>query len=102
VGLVVNELLINAFKYAFGGRDRGVITVECVRQSEDRYRVVIADDGVGLPEGVVWPVPGKIGALIVQTLRESAKTDFDVQSTPARGVRVTMNVDRKAAARNHP
>lgn len=102
VGLVVNELLTNSFKHAFGGRDRGVITVECVRHGEDRYRVVIADDGVGLPEGGVWPVPGKIGALIVQTLRESAKTDFDVQTAPGRGVRVTMNVDRKAAAPTHP
>lgn len=36
VGLVVNELLTNSFKYAFRGRDRGVITVECVRHSEDR------------------------------------------------------------------
>lgn len=98
----MNELLTNSFKHAFGGRDRGVITVECVRHGEDRYRVVIADDGVGLPEGGVWPVPGKIGALIVQTLRESAKTDFDVQTAPGRGVRVTRNVDRKAAARSRP
>jgi two-component sensor histidine kinase len=102
VGLVVNELLTNSFKYAFDGRDCGVITVECLRRSEDRYRVVIADDGVGLSEGVVWPVPGKIGALIVQTLGEGAKTEFHVQTAPGRGVRVTMNVDRKAAARSHP
>jgi hypothetical protein len=84
------------------GRGRGVITVECLRLGEDRHRVVIADDGVGLPEGVAWPVPGKIGALIVQTLRENAKTDFNVESAPGRGVRVTMNIDRRAAARNAP
>jgi two-component sensor histidine kinase len=100
VGLVVNELLTNSFKYAFDGRGQGVIRVECLRQSDDRYHVVIADDGVGLPEGVAWPVPGKIGALIVQTLRENAKTDFNVESAPGRGVRATMNVDRKIAARN--
>jgi two-component sensor histidine kinase len=100
VGLVVNELLTNSFKYAFDGRGQGVIRVECLRQIDDRYHVVIADDGVGLPEGVAWPVPGKIGALIVQTLRENAKTDFNVESAPGRGVRATMNVDRKIAARN--
>jgi two-component sensor histidine kinase len=101
VGLVVNEVLTNSFKYAFDGRAQGVITIECLRRSDDRHRVVIADDGVGLPEGVTWPVPGKIGALIVQTLRENAKTDFDVESVAGRGVRVTMNVDRMAA-RNPP
>jgi PAS domain S-box-containing protein len=99
VGLVVNELLTNSFKHAFGGRGHGVITVECLRRGEDRYRVVIADDGAGLPEGVMWPVPGKIGALIVQTLRENTKTDFNVETAPGRGVRVTMSVDRKQIIR---
>jgi PAS domain S-box-containing protein len=100
VGLVVNELLTNSFKYAFDGRGQGVIMIECLRRNDDRYRVVIADDGVGLPEGVTWPVPGKIGALIVQTLRENAKSDFSVETAPGRGVRVTMNVDRKTVARD--
>lgn len=101
MGLVVNEVLTNSFKYAFDGRNHGVITIECLRQSEGRYRVVVADDGVGLPNGVGWPVPGKIGALIVQTLIESAKTDFNVESALSKGVRVTMNVDRKTLARDH-
>ncbi|OSJ18676.1 hypothetical protein BST63_05105 [Bradyrhizobium canariense] len=98
VGLVVNEVLTNSFKYAFEGRGHGVITIECLRQSEDRYRVVVADDGVGLPEGITWPIPGKIGALIVQTLRENAKPDFKVESAPNEGVQVTMNVARRAIA----
>jgi PAS domain S-box-containing protein len=101
VGLVVNEVLTNSFKYAFEGRGQGVITIECLRQSDDRYRVLVADDGIGLPEGVTWPVPGKIGALIVQTLKENAKTDFNVESAPEKGVGVTMNVDRKIAARDN-
>lgn len=98
VGLVVNELLTNSFKHAFGDRGPGVITVEC-RRDQDRYRIVIADDGAGLPEGVTWPVPGKIGALIVQTLRENSKTEFNVETAPGKGVRVTMSVDRNPAIR---
>jgi PAS domain S-box-containing protein len=99
VGLIVNELLTNAFKYAFAGRGHGTITVECLRHGEDRYRIVVADDGHGLPDGIVWPVPGKIGALIVQSLRENTKTDVSVESAPGRGVRVTMTVDHKLPAR---
>jgi PAS domain S-box-containing protein len=98
VGLVVNELLTNSFKHAFGDRGGGVITVECCR-NQDRYRIVIADDGAGIPEGGTWPVPGKIGALIVQTLRENTKADFNVETAPGKGVRVTMSVDRKPVAR---
>jgi PAS domain S-box-containing protein len=99
VGLVVNELLTNAFKYAFGGRGHGVITMECLRQGEDRYRVVVADDGVGLPADVVWPVPGKIGALIVQTLRENTNTDLQVETAPDKGLRVTISFDHKVPLR---
>jgi PAS domain S-box-containing protein len=100
VGLVVNEVLTNSFKHAFNGRGHGVITIECLRQGEERHRVVVADDGVGLPKGVTWPIPGKIGALIVQTLRENTKADFSVVSAPEKGVRVTMNVDRNVVARD--
>jgi two-component sensor histidine kinase len=66
VGLLVNELLTNAFKYAFNGREGGVITVRCLHDQDDRYQVVVADDGVGLLEDVTWPVPGKLGALILR------------------------------------
>ena len=99
VGLIVNELLTNAFKHAFGGRGHGLITVWCLRHGADRYRVIVSDDGIGLPEGVIWPVPGKIGALVVQSLRENAKTDLNVESVPDRGLKVTMTFEHKLAPR---
>lgn len=99
VGLIVNELLTNAFKHAFGGRGQGLITVECLRSGDERYRVTVADDGAGLPEGVTWPVPGKIGALIVQSLRENTNTDLVVQSAPGLGFRVDITFDHKLSPR---
>ncbi len=97
VGLLVNELLTNAFKYAFNGRESGIITVRCLHETEDRYRVVVADDGIGLPEGITWPKPGKLGALILQSLRENAKITFDVESTEGEGVRATITLLYKAS-----
>jgi PAS domain S-box-containing protein len=97
VGLLVNELLTNAFKYAFDGREGGTITVRCLHEDEDHYRVVVADDGIGLPEDATWPMPGKLGALILQSLRENVATDFNVESTRGKGMRVTINFVHKAA-----
>jgi two-component sensor histidine kinase len=91
VGLAVNELLTNAFKYAFRGRDSGIIALELLREESDRYRVVVADDGNGLPKGVSWPGDGKLGALIMQTMCENTKTDFEVESAPDRGTRVAIS-----------
>ena len=99
IGLVVNELITNAFKYAFGGRGHGVITVQCLRKSDDRYVVLVADDGAGLPEGKTWPMPGKIGALIVQTLRENAAVDINVDTAPGAGLRVAIVLGHKTASR---
>ena len=100
-GLVVNELLTNALKHAFVGRDGGTITLHSVVDG-DGCRVLVADDGVGLPDGEVWPKRGKLGALIAQSLRENAKAEFDVSSTPEQGTRVTIIFKRSAAAAESP
>jgi PAS domain S-box-containing protein len=96
VGLLVHELIINAFKHGFPNRDSGTITVECERE-EDRYHIVVADDGEGLPEGTTWPAPGKLGNLVVQTLRENARLELRVDSAPGRGARVTIEFTHKPA-----
>lgn len=96
-GLVVNELLTNALKHAFDGRSGGTITLHSIAD-EHGCRVIIADDGIGLPEGVEWPKPGKLGALIVRSLRENAKADLKVESSPGKGTRVTIAFARYDAA----
>jgi two-component sensor histidine kinase len=96
-GLVVNELLTNALKHAFAGRPGGTITLESVSDGNG-CRVTIADNGVGLPEGVDWPKRGKLSALIVQSLRENAKAQVQVASVPGQGMRVTLIFTRAAAA----
>ncbi|MBZ9696247.1 ATP-binding protein [Mesorhizobium sp. CO1-1-7] len=96
-GLVVNELLTNALKHAFRGRDSGTITLHSVVNG-DGCRVVVADDGIGLPEGESWPKQGKLGALIAQSLTENAKAEFDVTSSADEGTRVTIVFKRSAAA----
>lgn len=87
-GLVVNELLTNALKHAFEGRPGGTITLKC-QVDADGCRVVVADDGVGLAEGVVWPRPGKLSNLIVQSLRQNARARVEVETAPGQGMRVT-------------
>jgi PAS domain S-box-containing protein len=96
-GLVVNELLTNALKHAFAGREGGTITLHSTADSKG-CQVIIADDGVGLPPGVEWPKQGKLGTLVVKSLRENAKAAMTVESTPGKGLRVTIAFTRAAAA----
>jgi PAS domain S-box-containing protein len=96
-GLVVNELLTNALKHAFREREGGTITLHSIVDGNG-CRVVIADDGIGLPDGVEWPQRGKLSALIVQSLRVNAKANLQIESGPGRGMRVTIVFTRQAAA----
>lgn len=89
-GLVANELLTNSLKHAFAGREGGTITLHST--SEPRgCQVIIADDGVGLPEGAIWPKPGKLSSLIVRSLQQNARARIDIQSPPGQGMCVTIN-----------
>jgi PAS domain S-box-containing protein len=96
-GLVVNELLTNALKHAFAGRPGGTITLHSLTD-EDGCRITVADDGIGLPEGVTWPKRGKLGSAIVQSLRENAKASLEIESRPNEGVRITIVFKRANAA----
>lgn len=96
-GLVVNELLTNSLKHAFVGRDGGTITLHSL-VDEAGCRVTIADDGIGLPEGGTWPQHGKLGMLIVQSLRSNVGASIDVQSDCQRGVRHHLLRARQCSA----
>lgn len=95
-GLVVNELLTNALKHAFRDGDGGTITLHSIVDG-DGCRVVVADDGIGLPKGETWPKRGKLGALIAHSLTENAKAEFTVESSVNSGTKVTIVFKRSAA-----
>jgi two-component sensor histidine kinase len=96
-GLVVNELLTNALKHAFTGREGGTIQLHSL-VDEAGCRVIVADDGVGLAPGYVWPRPGKLSNMIVQSLRQNAHARVQVESRPGEGMRVTVFFTRADAA----
>ncbi|WP_426168041.1 sensor histidine kinase [Sandarakinorhabdus sp. DWP1-3-1] len=97
-GLVVNEVLTNALKHGFAGRDRGVIRLESLID-DDGCHITVADDGVGLPDGAKWPQPGRLSAIIVQSLKQNAGARISVETDPGKGVAVTISFARPTPAR---
>jgi two-component sensor histidine kinase len=92
-GLLINEMLTNALKYAFVGRSSGQLKLIC-KCDNGRATVVVSDDGVGLGENQEWPSPRKLGALILQTLRENAKNVvFRAESIRGQGTWFTLVFD---------
>jgi len=92
-GLVVNELLTNSLKHGFGGRSTGTISLKSL-VDRDGCRISVSDNGVGLADGVDWPPKGKLSNLMVQSLRQNAKAQVDVESLPGKGMQVTVFLAR--------
>jgi two-component sensor histidine kinase len=92
-GLVVNELLTNSLKHAFRSMDSGTITLHC-KADDEGVTVKVSDDGVGLPDGETWPKPGRLGALIVHSLRENTNATVEVTSGSSTGTEVAIRFTR--------
>ncbi len=49
-GLIMNELLSNALKYAFPGEGQGEITIRLFRNGSNNLELHVSDNGVGVPD----------------------------------------------------
>lgn len=97
VGLVINELMTNALKHAFVDRDGGEIVLRCV--ADDRgCRISVSDNGVGLENIADWPRRGKLSAMIVQSIKQNAKAEIEVDSAHGSGMKVTIIFARNGAS----
>jgi two-component sensor histidine kinase len=71
LGLITNELVTNAVKYAFGETGAGTITVKLDRNEDGFVRLRVLDDGRGCPEDAA---PGTGSRLIAALVREHKGT----------------------------
>ena len=69
LGIILNELLTNAMKYAFPAGTGGTITVSALLR-DGRASVSVRDDGGGIPEGVDAGRSSGFGLTLVGALAE--------------------------------
>ena len=67
-GLIINELLSNALKYAFPDNRSGCITLELRQVQPGAYLLRVADNGAGLPEGMDYEKTDSLGLKLVVSL----------------------------------
>ncbi|WP_141728100.1 sensor histidine kinase, partial [Salegentibacter salarius] len=67
IGLIVNELLTNALKYAFPKQQQGVINISLEKSSNQNLRLEVTDNGIGKTAGLA-PRGTGFGSQLVQLL----------------------------------
>jgi len=78
-GLILNELITNALKYAFPKNSGGEITVEWHPAGDHAFQMVVKDDGVGIPEDMDIQNPKSFGLQIVTMLVNQLEGNMEVQ-----------------------
>jgi len=66
-GLILNEIVTNAHKHAFDGREHGKIDIS-LKQDGDDITLKIKDDGAGLPADIEVNNPNSLGLKLIDTL----------------------------------
>jgi PAS domain S-box-containing protein len=87
-GLIVNELVTNALKYAFPPRAEGEISVRIAPGGSSRYVLTVRDNGIGLPEHVSVEGTKSLGLHLVSIL--AAQLEGAVETSRREGTMFTV------------
>ena len=88
LGVIVNELVSNACKYAYGGRDGGEIRVVLTREGDDIFLLAVEDDGIGLTADAA-PRGTGLGTRLLKAMAQSLQSVVVYDPTHT-GVRATL------------
>ncbi len=88
-GLIVNELVTNALKYAFPDGRSGEITVSLTR-SNGQFSMIVRDNGVGVPNDLDLRKTDSLGMRLVYTLTAQLHGTLDLVRSPGTALHIVF------------
>jgi PAS domain S-box-containing protein len=79
-GLIINELISNSLKHAFSGRAQGKICVVLRSEKNGKLKLLVSDDGVGLPKGLDVTQTESLGLQLVTMLVEQLQGTLNLDN----------------------
>jgi two-component sensor histidine kinase len=92
LGLLVNELLTNALKYAFKGRENGKIELG-VKEENDKFVFYFSDNGIGLPQSIDFENANTLGLNLIHRLASQINAELEIITT--KGTTFYLTLDTK-------
>lgn len=90
LGLIINEGITNIIKYAFPENQPGSVTIALQEEDELHYRLMIADDGVGLPADVDFSGNKSLGFTLMSGLGGQIGGNLQIQSDAGVCIRLSF------------
>ncbi len=88
LGLIINEAITNAFKYAFPEGRTGTVRLNLYRLTRTTYQLTIEDNGVGLPEGYIPSRSRSLGMTLMHGFSEQLGGELTI--TSAHGLSICL------------
>lgn len=88
LGLILNEILTNTFKYAFPGDAEGVVNVRFKGKENKQFLLEVADDGIGLPPDFPDKKTDSLGMRLIHSLTEQIMGELEINSDHGTQIRV--------------
>jgi two-component sensor histidine kinase len=82
IGLILNEIVINAIKHAYPGNKQGSVFVSLSNENERFVHLKIKDDGKGLPEGLDINSRNSLGFRLIRGLCHELQATLEVHNNP--------------------
>jgi two-component system, sensor histidine kinase PdtaS len=93
LGLILNEAITNAFKYAFNQKKEGIIHISFKNVSENNFVLVINDNGSGLPPGISTMTSVSMGMNLMRGLSEEIGAQFNIDGRSGTQITVAFKYD---------
>lgn len=90
VGLMVTELVCNALRHAFPSGREGEIRVMVRQPTKDRVWVILADNGIGLPQGINTETSPGFGLRMVGILGKQVGAEVEIDRTQGTTVHIKL------------
>jgi two-component system, sensor histidine kinase PdtaS len=91
LGLIINELLTNIYKYAFINRDAGMIVINLEKKAGFEMELEVSDNGVGLPPDFDADKVNSLGLKLVKGLANQIKGTLRFESKNGTHCFITIN-----------
>jgi len=96
-GLILNELVSNAFKHGFPEGTKGEIKLTLRGNAAGRYTLCVQDSGVGIPAGLDFKTNQSLGLKLVRLLTQQIRGSFElVRSNPGTVAHLHFEVSQNA------
>jgi len=76
LGLILNEAITNAIKYAYPKGERGTVSISLQPVSAERIELRIVDHGKGLPPDLDWKNSPSLGLQLINLLSQQLKGEL--------------------------